>query len=244
MSHAADAGREKQKDAIEAFKMFPKIIIIMLLLFIPFCAVIYIFGYMLINLSSDEIIYEISNISKMSVFNFVMICLVIYFAVFALGECFFNLKSTINSFGKKEAENTNQIEQKNVNQSENTKDENTKDDIQNKIAVMIFLIVAVIEICLMYISFTVYQSGKNSITQRDTVEVVTIDNQSYVIAGQYKDNWILKKCKIYENNIFIDKDHYVIKDIVGQDVIMRKLAGGSTLGDCLIDGETFSVYDS
>ncbi|MBQ2802182.1 MAG: hypothetical protein IJF03_12450 [Lachnospiraceae bacterium] len=85
---------------------------------------------------------------------------------------------------------------------------------------------------LIGLSYSIYDIGKNSIAGKHKVDMVYIENNSYVIVGQYEDNWILKECFVDGEEVLINKSHYMFEDIVGKDVVLKELEKG--IEECLI----------
>lgn len=85
---------------------------------------------------------------------------------------------------------------------------------------------------LIGLSYSIYDIGKNSIAGKHKVDMVYIENNSYVIVGQYEDNWILKECFVDGEEVLINKGHYMFEDIVGKDVVVKELEKG--IEKCLI----------
>ena len=71
---------------------------------------------------------------------------------------------------------------------------------------------------LFQIGMTIYNTGKNSCSREKMLDVVTLENKTYVVTAKCQDNWILKEC--YENNgmQIINYDQYLIGNIEGKNI--------------------------
>lgn len=89
------------------------------------------------------------------------------------------------------------------------------------------------------LGYTVYDTGKSSCLGEVTVNVVDIKNKSFVIVDQYNDKWILKECILENDEVIINLDSYIIDDIIGNNILIKRLPDGKSLQDCLVNDETY-----
>lgn len=78
----------------------------------------------------------------------------------------------------------------------------------------------------------IYESGRHSAEFEKKISIVTLNEDNYLIVGQYGDNWILKKCK-YENEeiVEIEYDNYLIEDIQGKSILLYDLKENENVSD-------------
>lgn len=111
---------------------------------------------------------------------------------------------------------------------------------QNKRLRIVLLICCVgFLVMIAWVGYTIYDAGRDSVLDRNRIDIVSIGDESYVVIDQYQDKWILKECKSVGNKFMINHDHYTIKDIIGEDIHVKFPKEGGKIEDWIVDNEEY-----
>ncbi len=87
------------------------------------------------------------------------------------------------------------------------------------------LICAYIVFALAVCTYQIYYSGNKNFRRKESVEIVLQNGQDYIIAGKNGEQWILKPCKIDEENdmIWVSRDNFKIENGLTDMIRVYKL---------------------
>lgn len=131
--------------------------------------------------------------------------------------------------------NPNKVE--NQKEVQNNSDKKSSQKTPKRLIILFFILV--ITLAIAGEAYTIYSGNRTTSSNANKVQVVDIEEDSYIIIGQYKDKWILKECLEKDGEFKINYDHFMISNIEDRNIIEKTLAKGMTVEDCLIDNLEF-----
>ena len=88
------------------------------------------------------------------------------------------------------------------------------------IALMIFVLFIFGIAALSLIFYSQRRSSYNSVTK---IDIVTVNENKYVLVNEHNNKWIVKECIIDEEGIHINKDSYMLIDIEGLRIVRQRI---------------------
>ncbi len=90
-----------------------------------------------------------------------------------------------------------------------------------------------------WLGYNIYDMGRSSILNSNKLNIVSIQGNDYVVISKYENRWILKECKLVGDKLKINHDHYIIEDIVGENIYVKFLKEGEKIEDCVVNNEEY-----
>ncbi|MGN1167799.1 MAG: hypothetical protein ACI4S2_15380 [Lachnospiraceae bacterium] len=118
----------------------------------------------------------------------------------------------------------------------NPENENIKKNL-NRLIISLFILL--IPLAIAFEANSIYKDNRTTSSNANKVQVVDLEEASYIVIGQYKDKWILKECLEKDGEFKINYDHFMISNIEDRNIIEKTLAKGMTVEDCLVDNLEF-----
>jgi len=110
---------------------------------------------------------------------------------------------------------------KDLNDGNIEKKDNKEKSINNRIAIYkaTCIIVVTIIIGTLFMGLLMYNSFRNTYDNVNNLDIISINDDKFVLINEYKDKWIVKECFIDNNYFYINKEHFMIIDLEGKPVI-------------------------
>lgn len=103
----------------------------------------------------------------------------------------------------------------------------------------VFVTVFIFVLLFIVIGSILYSSGREDVQFSESVHIVSIEENKYVVVSQYKDSWIIKECIAENDQLVINQDHFMISDIHERDIKRYVIENGKTVGECMVSDQVF-----
>ncbi len=188
-----------------------------MMLIIPIFSICIFLVYMTIEFSIDKILNYLCNMTSDFFATIISISIILFLLIILAGQWGYILY-----------------------EEENRKEKQKIDKVKFQAKIISWMVgILVLILSILWLGYIIYDAGRNRISEDDTINVVYMQNKYFVVITQYDNKWILKECMLEEDGVMINSDHYMIENIIGYDILIKKLPVGNSLQDCIVEGNTY-----
>lgn len=218
------------KKILKKEKLFTKIIqCVGMILVVPLLVIVIFVVYLMLEFPIGEIIGYVRNAPGHFAANVALVSFLLLLAIFGTGQ----MLSVAYAIGKEDDKNEECSD-------EEKRKEETEKGYQDRIIIFVLIVFFATIMCTGY---SIYKQGEQNVAQKKNIDMVFLDEKTYIIVGQYGESWILKECIYSDEQLRINSEHYMISNIENKDIVKISIKDEDNVEGCVVDNATYEKLE-